>query len=197
MNLNICQICQKEPATYGDGLTWSRCSKCELDYNSEKSNVGGVEQVQTTEENLASHPRIPGLISIIVPVYMSNYTLFHYTGNCLGALREHTNSPETPYELIVVDNGSPIKPPTNDSYYADKVVVNQKNTGYTAACNKGIRVSFGEYVVLLSNDVQVFDGWLVEMKKAIDSGEADLVMAHPMYSKEEPFARAVEARLVF
>lgn len=183
-NLSICQKCKQRPATYGDGITWSKCSKCYME--DERPDV-------LTPSEGRPHQRIEGLTSIILPIYMKDYSLFHMTGNCIGNVREYTDPAVTPYELVVVDNGSPIKPPSNDSYYAEKVVVNQTNTGYTAACNKGIRVSEGEYVVLLCNDVLVFMSWLQEMKAVIDSGEADLVMAHPMYSNSEPFARASES----
>src|SRR3990167_1387921 len=200
-NLNICQVCKKEPAIYGNGLTWSRCSKCELDYKKglegaeEKEGLEGQKLPHRNEEGF-EHKTIPGLVSIIMPVYMVNYALFHYTGNAIGSIREHTNKEKTPYELIVIDNGSPIKPPTLQSYYADKVVTHAQNLGVSVAWNKGIRISFGEYIVIINNDVQVFEGWLEGLKEVLDSGEADLVMAHPMYSLTEPFARAIESKMV-
>ncbi len=135
-----------------------------------------------------------GLVSIILPVYLTNYSLFHYTGNCIGNVRAYTKTGK--YELIVVDNGSPIQPPSLQSYYADRVIKNTDNLGYTKACNQGIRMSRGEFIVLLSNDVQVFENWLEGMLEGIKSGN-DLVMAHPMYSLTEPFARAIESRAVW
>jgi GT2 family glycosyltransferase len=188
-DLTICQDCQKNPAIYGDGVTWSRCAECQYKHDKEKP----VAEAQAPIEDGSGfeHKTIPGLTSIIMPVYMVSYTLFHYTGNAIGSIREHTKKGD--YELIVVDDGSPIKPPSEKSYYADKVIVNKENQGVTKSWNKGIRMSFGEYVVLVNNDVQVFNGWLENMKGVIDRGEADLVMAHPMYSLTEPFARATEA----
>lgn len=168
-DLTVCQDCQKEPAVYGDGLTWSRCASCQ-------------------------YKIIPGLTSIIMPVYINNYSLFHYTGNAIGSIKEHTKKED--YEFIVIDNASSIKPPNQEAYYADKVIVNETNEGVTKAWNKGIRCSSGEYIVLINNDVQVFNGWLTTLKSVLDSGEADLVMAHPMYSLTEPFARAVESNAV-
>jgi GT2 family glycosyltransferase len=187
-DLTICQDCKKEPATYGDGITWSRCAGCQLKHN----QAAGVQPIQTQPGSESFPHRIEsGLVSVILPVYMVNYTLFHYTGNCIGALREHT--PED-FELVVVDNGSPLKPPKLESYYAHKVIVNAENLGVTKAWNQGIRASVGEYIVLLNNDVQVFDGWFETMKYHL--ADTDLVMAHPMYSLTEPFARAVESKQV-
>ena len=191
-NLNICQTCQKEPATYGDGLTWSRCSACQLKFTQKEESTIKVPM----DEEGFEHKIIPGLISIIMPVYIINYPLFHYTGNAIGSIREHTNKEKTPYELIIIDNGSTIKPPSPQSYYADKIVIHSQNLGVSIAWNKGVRVSFGEYIVIINNDVQVFEGWLETLKEVLDSGEADLVMAHPMYSLTEPFARAIESKKV-
>ena len=189
-DLKICQVCKVNPAIYGDGLTWSRCSECQYkEVQNKPEEPAPIEDSQAFE-----HKRIEGLTSIIMPVYMVNYSLFHYTGNAIGSIREHTKKED--YELIVVDDGSPLKPPKENSYYADKVIVNEKNEGVTKSWNKGIRASFGEYIVLINNDTQVYTGWLEVMKEALNKGEADLVMAHPMYSLTEPFARAKEAQAV-
>jgi glycosyltransferase involved in cell wall biosynthesis len=190
IDLTICQECKVNPATYGDGMTWSLCSKCKY----EKDNATGIEAPQVQEPvsgESFKHEIVPGLVSIILPVYMKDYALFHYTGNCIGSIREHT--PQNSFELVVVDNGSPMKAPDEKSYYAHKVIVNPENLGVTKAWNQGIRMSIGEYIVLINNDVQVFNGWLDHMKKALDEGGYDLVMAHPMYSLTEPFARALES----
>jgi hypothetical protein len=192
IDLTICQVCKSAPAIYGDGLTWSRCAKCEREQRSQEGQIPEQQEPVVDAESGFAHEIVKGLTSIILPVYMKDYALFHYTGNCLGAVREHT--PEGIYEIVVVDNGSPLQPPTMDSYYAQRVVKSETNMGVTKAWNQGIRVSVGEYIVLLNNDVQVFDHWLEDMKKALDEDGYSLVMAHPMYSQTEPFARAIESR---
>lgn len=191
-NLSICQACKKNPAVYGDGLTWSRCSACQLQDQQQAETIP-VNQESISTEGF-DHPNIPGLVSIIMPVYMKDYSLFHYTGNAIGSMRQFTDREK--YEFIVIDNGSPIPAPELKSFYADKVIQNDKNTGVTFAWNQGIRASFGEYIVLLENDVLVYEGWLEGLKKYLDDGTADLVMAHPMYSLTEPFARATESKKV-
>jgi GT2 family glycosyltransferase len=188
----ICDVCKKEPAIYGDGMTWARCAKCNYEFNKKQGIEEPKEQEGIPLEGMP-HQTINGITSIIIPIFMKDYSLFHLTGNCIGAVREHTH-PED-YELIVVDNGSPIQPPDLKTYYANKVIKNDTNLGYTKAVNQGIRAAFGEYVVLLSNDVQVYQGWLSVLKQALDEG-LDLAMAHPMYSLTEPFARAVESEKV-
>ena len=137
----------------------------------------------------------PGLVSIIIPVYNWNHAIFHYTGNCIGSVREHT--PKDAYELIVVDNGSTIKPaksPSNDvDWKADKVITNESNLGVAKAWNQGIRVSQGEYTCLLNSDTMVFGNWLEDMRQVIESGKLDFVMSTPMYG--DPYARAVESHV--
>lgn len=149
---------------------------------------------QTTDQTL---PRpnmdiVPGLTSIIIPAYFSAYHLFHYTGHCIGSIREHTDKIQTPYEIILVLNGykdAAIKFSNFEETNCDKVIVNDENKGYGFAMNQGIRASVGEYVCFMNNDVMVFDKWLLEMRVALE--ELDLVMSTPMYGK--PFARAIEA----
>lgn len=194
INLAICTNCHERPASYGDGLTWSRCSKCEREFR-ENENGGQIPEAKPAplqNGDGVEHQLIEGLTSIILPVYITNSPLLHYTGNCIGSIREHTEKDITPVELIVVDNGSTNPPPSLNSYYADKVIQNTENLGVTKAWNQGIRASFGEYIVLLNNDTQVFFDWLPTMLTALDNG-LDLVMATPMYSTTEPFARAAEA----
>src|SRR3972149_9402144 len=106
---------------------------------------------------------IPGLTSIIILCHNTDYSLFHYTGNCIGSVKEHT---KLPYEIILVDNGSPIKPQRLSDYKADKVIQNEENKGIAAAWNQAIRVSSGEYVCLLNNDTMVFDSWLEGLQEA-------------------------------
>lgn len=186
----ICQDCQQEPAVYGDGLTWGRCSNCQYKFT-KNQGIEEPKQQSSVAPEAFPHQTIQGLTSVILPVFMRDYSLFHMAGNCIGALREH--SLQDNYELIVVDNGSPIQPPNLHAYYADKVIQNKDNLGYTKAMNQGIRTSFGEYIVLLSSDVQVYSGWLDGLKEALNHG-LDLAMAHPMYSLTEPFARGIEAK---
>ena len=105
------------------------------------------------------HPRRmePGMTSIVIPVK----GLWNYTENCLVSISR--NTPER-HEIIVVDNGS------EDGTAAElaklggiRVVSNQVNLGFGVASNQGIRVSRGEYVLILNNDTLVTPGWLGRM----------------------------------
>lgn len=150
------------------------------------------EQTQTITSTNSGKPHeiIEGMVSIIIPIYLTDYSLLHYTGNCIGSVREHTAAK---YEIVVVDNGSPLNLQDPQMYKADKYIRNESNIGVTKAWNQGIRMSQGEYIVLLNNDTMVFDEWLNELKDTLENGKLELVMATPMYG--EPFARAHEAML--
>lgn len=143
-------------------------------------------------ENAPITEPVKGFTSIIIPAYLASYFLFHQTGHCIGSVHEHTDKEKTPYEIILVINGKTgILFDKPEMTMADKVIDLPENLGYGGGMNKGIRVAKGEYVVLLSNDVLVFDHWLEDFHLAL--GRKDLVMATPMYG--EPYARARESNI--
>lgn len=146
------------------------------------------------EEQGEIHTIIEGLTSIIIPALFNSYQMFHLTGDCIGNIREYTNKGRTPYEIILIINGKTGIKIDLDKTYCDKVIENEENLGYAKAINQGIRVSQGEYIVLMNNDIKVYSHWLEDFIEA--SIYADLVVATPMYSRDEPWKRAVEARIL-
>ena len=100
-----------------------------------------------------------GLASIIVPCWNQ----LEFTRHCFNSLRRYTR---LPWELVVIDNGS--TDGTKD-YLAGvqdmspvpvTIVANDRNVGFPAAINQGLRQARGEYLVLLNNDVVVTENWL-------------------------------------
>ena len=99
------------------------------------------------------------LASIVVVTY-NNVDL---TRACLESIYERTEWPR--FEVIVVDNassdgtrryleGAPARFPDLG------VVLNEKNWGFAAGNNIGLRQARGDYLVLLNNDTVVTRGWL-------------------------------------
>ncbi len=93
---------------------------------------------------------------------------FAYTRLCLDSVLRHTH---TPYELILVDNGSADETPQYvQRLRADAaafphlarvaVIRNETNRGYPAGCNQGLAHARGESLVFLNNDTVVTAGWL-------------------------------------
>lgn len=154
----------------------------------------GAFKTYEEQDSFTQPETVKGMTSIIIPAYFVHYPAFHFTGNCIGSIREHTNKKATPYEIILVVNGNNSAIQKMDealmkNTYADKIIVNEENLGFAKAVNQGIRAAKGEYIAIVNNDVQVFDNWLPLLTECLI--ELDLVMATPMYGL--PFARAVEA----
>lgn len=130
------------------------------------------------------------LTSVIIPIYNTDYPLAHYTGFCIGNVRQYTDKEKTPYEIIVIDNGSPIE---LGGWKWDQVVDQyhrfDENKGFAAGMNLGLRKAKGDYLVMLSSDVFVFNHWLEDFQEALT--HVDAVNAYPMY--DCPWGRANEA----
>jgi len=93
--------------------------------------------------------------SIVIPVYGQ----FAHTLSCLRALAEHP--PAMPVEVIVVDDGSGDE--TGEALPALQGLRYHRrdtNGGFIAACNDGLALARGEYVVFLNNDTVPQPGWL-------------------------------------
>ncbi|BBH18684.1 glycosyl transferase [Paenibacillus baekrokdamisoli] len=113
--------------------------------------------------------------SIILP----SYNGLELLQQSIGAIRMYTNEQETPYELIVVDNGS------NDGscewcrIEGITFISMPTNSGFPRACNKGMRLAAGDSLLLLNNDVTVTHGWLSELTETLFS-QAEIGLVGPV-----------------
>ena len=87
--------------------------------------------------------------SIVVPVYGSE----QYFKDCIESV---LNQNYKNLELILVDDESPDNCPIICDEYANKdnrvIVIHQKNSGVSVACNAGIKKATGDYLIQLDND---------------------------------------------
>ncbi|MFH1278941.1 MAG: glycosyltransferase [Candidatus Eisenbacteria bacterium] len=105
---------------------------------------------------LERRPAMVPKAGIVIPVW-NNLRL---TVNCWTSIRKNT---KTPFDLVIVDNGS-TEPVAYDAEQNNfRVIRNEKNLGFAAAVNQGIRAVWSDYVVILNNDCIVTPGWLERM----------------------------------
>ena len=117
------------------------------------------------------------LTSIIVPTLNQ----WEYTRQCLDSIRAFT---VTPYELIVVDNGSTDETVTSLKQMKDVILIeNDHNQGFPAACNQGLAIARGRQFLLLNNDVVTTHGWL--------EGLLDCLYADPAHGAVGPVSNSV------
>jgi GT2 family glycosyltransferase len=103
-------------------------------------------------------------VSVIIP----NWNGARYLVTCLDSLRRQRYRG---FEAIVVDNAS-----TDDSvellrrdYPEVRLVQLPENRGLTGGVNAGIREAHGEIIVLLNNDTEADEQWLLEIVAALDA----------------------------
>lgn len=93
------------------------------------------------------------------------------------------------YEIIFIDNGSRdgslelfVNLSKNYKRVKTKIIRLENNIGYSKANNLGVTHTRGKYVVLLSNDIEVDNDWLINMIKVFENDESIAVAQSAMYS---------------
>jgi GT2 family glycosyltransferase len=103
------------------------------------------------------------LTSIIIPTYNALSML----QDVIQSIAQHTDARETPYEIIVVDNGSQDGTAAWCARQGLQVLSLPANTGFPTACNQGLKFALGSDLMLLNNDVLVADGWLSGLTRTL------------------------------
>ncbi len=121
--------------------------------------------------------RIPKVQMIVL-----TYNNLEITKMCIKSIFEKTAYPN--YELIVVDNCSTDGTRAYLTKLAEeqpnvKVILNDKNIGFAAGNNVGIKNTDGAYIVLLNNDTVVTRGWLTALTKHMEQ-DSSLGMCGPV-----------------
>ncbi|MDB5230510.1 MAG: hypothetical protein JWN76_1315 [Chitinophagaceae bacterium] len=103
-------------------------------------------------------------------VIIVSYNVKHFLEYCLYSLREATKGIE--HEVIIIDNASSddttISPETKFSEII--WLKNKTNKGFGAACNQGISIAGGEYILLLNPDTLVTPEAIVKTLSFIQEG---------------------------
>lgn len=120
-------------------------------------------------------------VSIIIPVYNKEM----YLENTLNAI---TNQKYQDYELILIDDGSIDKSKEIIEYFEKKnkkiKTIHQKNSGVSAARNKGLEIAIGEWVWFIDADDTPNCSFLEDVKNLLDCSKYDVIFAN--YTKIMP-----------
>ena len=108
------------------------------------------------------------LVSIIIPAYVATRRQAELLNQTLRTVAAQTI---TDYEVIVVDDGSPLPVADLTAAHRGTVLLRQKNAGSATARNTGIRASRGSYFVYLDADDHL-------LPHALEAGLREL-KAHP------------------
>lgn len=111
----------------------------------------------------------------MVSIILLTRNKLELTRLCVDSIIARTDRKKTPYELIVVDNGST----DGTKKYLDdlkelkwldlKTIYNDCNKGFPAANNQGAAIAAGDEICLINNDCIVTDGWLEKMLRVLHS----------------------------
>lgn len=121
-------------------------------------------------ENLAAAgPRHGAAVDVIVPVY----TGAAVTLRCIHSVLR-TAGQKTPFELIVIDDGSPDRElVVTLAALASKglfsLLHNERNSGFVYSANRGLSLHPDRDVVLLNSDTEVYGDWLDRLRAAARS----------------------------
>ena len=128
-------------------------------------------------------------VSIIIPVFNN----LEYTRDCLASIYQHA-SPEIPFEVIVVDNGSTggtgVFLQQEQARGRVRLLANAENLGFARACNQGARAALGQYLVFLNNDTKVLPGWLEALVNLAQKDETTAVVGAKLLYADDTMQHA-------
>lgn len=111
-------------------------------------------------------------ISIVVPVY----NVEDYLQQCLDSLENQTFKD---FEVITINDGSKDNSleilKINKNKFKNYRIINQQNSGLSAARNAGINIAVGEYIMFLDSDDMLEKDALETIYKLIKQQNLDLV----------------------
>lgn len=115
----------------------------------------------------------PPAVSVVIVTYNGRG---HVEG-CLAALDRHAG---LPFELLLVDNASPDGTAEHVARLRPglRLLRNERNLGFGAACNQALALARAERVLLLNPDTELQPGALPTLASALDADPA-LALAGP------------------
>lgn len=102
-------------------------------------------------------------ISLIIPAYVLNQDLLDTTNRLLASL-----ATDPPYELLLVDNGSPYPPARS----LPAAITLEENQGYAGGVNAGLKEATCDILVIGNNDLVFPDKWTQEVEDYFQTNHA-------------------------
>ena len=112
--------------------------------------------------------------SVIVPCYKESEQDFR---RCLDSIKNQTLQP---YEVICIDDYSPIKTPQIAKEYGYRYIRHNENKNNGGARNTGIRESKGDYLIFVNADDYILPETLEEIDK-VNKGQDLIIIGFKSY----------------
>lgn len=113
-------------------------------------------------------------LSIVIPVYNTEKYLAECLDSCLAQ-----DIPYSDYEIICINDGSTDRSGAILTEYAEKyrniIVINQKNTGVSAARNAGMDHARGKYVWFIDSDDRICPNVIGKLKHLAEKNSYDRI----------------------
>ncbi len=111
-----------------------------------------------------------------VSIIIVNYKVADLVERCIASVYEHTKGVK--FEIYLIDNasGDDVVPRISAKFPEVNIIANNENLGFASACNQGIQLCRGEFVLLLNPDTELKDD---AISKVVDKmrGEQDVGIA--------------------
>ena len=107
-------------------------------------------------------------MNLNVSIIIINYNGKDLLKNCLSSLFKFTK--DITFEIILIDNNS--SESLDDllkEFHNIKFIKNEKNLGFAAANNQGIKLSKGKYILFLNNDTVFFENTIKKIFDFVES----------------------------
>src|SRR6266540_5652065 len=135
---------------------------------------------------------------LLVSIILKTWNALEWTKLCVNSIKRYT--PNTLYELIVVDNGS-----TDGTVEflkqlsSAKLILNTDNKGCISANLQGLSNATGNYICLIDNDVVASVNWLERLVEAIQEDNQTGIAAPLQFSKDlaHPYVLNKSSRAVW